>query len=48
MGVTGYRASNEAELDDAIARATATGGPALIDASIDRSNYPATMRAIRG
>jgi acetolactate synthase-1/2/3 large subunit len=48
MGVMGYRASNEAELDHAIARATATGGPALIDASIDRSNYPATMRAIRG
>jgi len=48
MGVAGLRARNEAELADAIARARATVGPSLIDMTIDRSNYPATFRAIRG
>jgi acetolactate synthase-1/2/3 large subunit len=48
MGVAGFAARNEAELADAIARATATDGPSLIDVAIDRSNYPATFRAIRG
>jgi acetolactate synthase-1/2/3 large subunit len=48
MGVAGYRARTEAELADAIGRATATEGPSLIDVTIDRSNYPATFRAIRG
>jgi acetolactate synthase-1/2/3 large subunit len=48
MGVAGYRARNEAELGEAIGRATATEGPSLVDMTIDRSNYPATFRAIRG
>jgi acetolactate synthase-1/2/3 large subunit len=48
MGVAGFRARNTAELADAIAGATATEGPSLIDMTIDRSNYPATFRAIRG
>jgi acetolactate synthase-1/2/3 large subunit len=48
MGVAGFRARNEAELAAAVAGATATEGPSLIDVTIDRSNYPATFRAIRG
>jgi len=48
MGVAGFTARNEAELADAIARARATEGPSLVDVTIDRSNYPATFRAIRG
>jgi acetolactate synthase-1/2/3 large subunit len=48
MGVAGFTARNEAELAGAIAGATATEGPSLVDVTIDRSNYPATFRAIRG
>jgi acetolactate synthase-1/2/3 large subunit len=48
MGVAGFRARNEAELGEAIGRARATEGPSLVDITIDRSNYPATFRAIRG
>jgi acetolactate synthase-1/2/3 large subunit len=48
MGVAGFTARNEAELAEAIARAKAIPGPSLVDLSIDRSNYPATFRAIRG
>jgi acetolactate synthase-1/2/3 large subunit len=48
MGVAGFRARNEVELGEAIGRAKATEGPSLVDMTIDRSNYPATFRAIRG
>jgi acetolactate synthase-1/2/3 large subunit len=47
MGVAGFRARTEGELAAAVAAATATAGPSLIDVTIDRSNYPATFRAIR-
>jgi acetolactate synthase-1/2/3 large subunit len=47
MGVAGFRARTEAGLAAAIGAATATAGPSLIDVTIDRSNYPATFRAIR-
>jgi acetolactate synthase-1/2/3 large subunit len=48
LGTAGFTAVNEAELVDAIERAKASSGPSVIDARIDRSNYPATFRAIRG
>ena len=48
LGVAAWAASNESELDIAIAAALHSGGPALIQATIDRSNYGATLRAVRG
>ena len=48
VGVAGWTASTEAELDRAIGQALAFGEPALIEAKIDRSNYGATLRAVRG
>ena len=44
----GWTARDEAELDRAIDAAIACNGPSLIEARIDRSNYGATLRAIRG
>jgi acetolactate synthase-1/2/3 large subunit len=48
LGVAAWTASNEAELDRAIGAALQRGGPALIQAKIDGSNYGATLRAVRG
>jgi acetolactate synthase-1/2/3 large subunit len=48
LGLAAFRASTRVELADALARARTSGAPALIDARIDRSNYAATLRAIRG
>jgi acetolactate synthase I/II/III large subunit len=48
MGVRPYLATNEDELVRALDSASAYEGPSLIDARIDRSNYGATLRAIRG
>jgi acetolactate synthase-1/2/3 large subunit len=48
MGVTAWTASTTDELASAIDEASAISGPALIEARIDRSNYGATLRAIRG
>jgi acetolactate synthase I/II/III large subunit len=48
FGVASWRASNDAELDRAIDDALECGGPSLIEATIDRSNYGATLRAVRG
>jgi acetolactate synthase-1/2/3 large subunit len=48
VGMPGWTARDEGELRRAIDCAVAHDGPTLIDAKIDRSNYGATLRAIRG
>ena len=48
VGLTALTASTKGELADALGRARRSGAPALIEARIDRSNYAATLRAIRG
>ena len=48
FGVPAWAAANDLELDRAIERALAASGPSLIEAKIDRSNYGATLRAVRG
>jgi len=48
VGMPGWAARDEAELDYAIDAAIACNGPSLVEARIDRSNYGATLRAIRG
>jgi len=48
FGVRSWVATTDAELDRAAIEALACDGPALIEAKIDRSNYGATLRAVRG
>ncbi len=48
LGLASFSASSAAELERAIDQAAGCSGPALIDAKIDRSNYGATLKAIRG
>jgi acetolactate synthase-1/2/3 large subunit len=48
FGVRSWVATTEAELDRAAGGALACEGPTLIEAKIDRSNYGATLRAVRG
>jgi acetolactate synthase-1/2/3 large subunit len=48
FGVRSFVATTEVELEQAITQARGVGGPALIEARIDRSNYAATLQAIRG
>jgi acetolactate synthase-1/2/3 large subunit len=48
VGVSAWAAGDETALDRAIGEAVAHAGPALIEARIDRSNYGATFRAVRG
>ena len=48
FGVAAWIARNDAELEHAIERALECSGPSLIEAKIDRSNYGATLRAVRG
>jgi len=48
FGVAGFVASTDDELAAAIDQAAACNGPSLIEATIDRSNYGAMLRAIRG
>jgi len=48
FGVTAFVAHDEAALDEALDQAIACSGPTLIEVRIDRSNYGATLRAIRG
>jgi acetolactate synthase-1/2/3 large subunit len=48
FGVRSWVATTETELDRAAAEALACDGPTLIEAKIDRSNYGATLRAVRG
>jgi acetolactate synthase-1/2/3 large subunit len=48
FGVRSWAVTTEAELDCAAGEALACDGPTLIEAKIDRSNYGATVRAVRG
>jgi acetolactate synthase-1/2/3 large subunit len=48
LGVAPFLATTDVELGDAIEQALACSGPSLIEATIDRSNYGATLRAVRG
>ena len=48
FGVTGFVADDEAGLERAIDSARSCAGPSLVEARIDRSNYGATLRAVRG
>jgi len=48
FGLQAWSASNESGLEHAIDAALQHRGPALIEARIDRSNYGATLRAVRG
>ena len=48
VGVRAWVATTEEELDRAAGEALACDGPTLIEAKIDRSNYGATIRAVRG
>jgi acetolactate synthase-1/2/3 large subunit len=48
FGVPAWSAGDERELDRAIDEALAVDGPAVIEAKIDRHNYGATLRAVRG
>jgi acetolactate synthase-1/2/3 large subunit len=48
FGAASWAAADEAELERTIERALTCEGPSLIEAKIDRSNYGATLRAVRG
>jgi len=48
FGVAAFAAADEAALDAALEQASARGGPSLIEARIDASNYGRTLRAVRG
>jgi acetolactate synthase-1/2/3 large subunit len=48
MGVTPYVAATDDDLRRAIDQARRCDGPSLIEARIDRSNYGAMLRAVRG
>ena len=48
FGVQPFVAATEDDLERALESAGACEGPSLIEAKIDRSNYGATLRAIRG
>lgn len=48
FGLTPFVATNENEFARALDSAGKCEGPSLIEAKIDRSNYGATLRAIRG
>jgi thiamine pyrophosphate-dependent acetolactate synthase large subunit-like protein len=48
FGMPSYAASTEEGFVQSLEAAARHEGPVLIEAKIDRSNYGATMRAIRG
>ena len=48
FGLTAWTASSVRELETAVTSAMDVDGPTLIEARIDRSNYAATLKAIRG
>ena len=48
VGLAAFRAETERELGGALERAMECGGPALVEARIDPSNYAATLKAVRG
>jgi acetolactate synthase-1/2/3 large subunit len=48
FGLAAFVARDQTEAADAIEQALDRSGPALIAARIDPSNYPATMKVVRG
>jgi len=48
FGLTAWTAASSRELETAVASALDVDGPTLIEARIERSNYAATLKAIRG
>jgi len=48
FGLTAWKAATAGDFEVALARAAEHRGPCLIEATIDASGYPATMKAIRG
>lgn len=48
MGGLGLRAADEAGYAEALDRALAAPGPALVDVRVDPGSYPAQIRALRG
>jgi acetolactate synthase-1/2/3 large subunit len=48
FGMAAHVATTDAELERALLEALERRGPSLIDARIDPSTYPDTLRAIRG
>ena len=48
FGMAAFTATDESELEAAIAQAAKESGPSLIEARIDRSNYARTLEIIRG
>jgi acetolactate synthase-1/2/3 large subunit len=48
FGMASWTAADEVSLEHAIGEAFHYGGASLIEAKIDRSNYAATLRAVRG
>ena len=48
FGLPAWRARSDDEMMRAMNESAATGGPALVEAVIDPSSYPETLRAVRG
>jgi len=48
FGVAAWRARNDDEMAQCLEGAAKADGPALIEAVIDPSSYPETLRAVRG
>jgi acetolactate synthase I/II/III large subunit len=48
FGLQAWRARDEGEYREAIARALAADGPTLVDVHVDPAGYPAQIRALRG
>jgi acetolactate synthase-1/2/3 large subunit len=48
MGLTAYEARTARELEQALAVALASGGPALVDVAVDPTPYETILRAVRG
>ena len=48
VGVSAWTAADEPALERAIGEARERSGPTLVEVKIDRSNYGATLRAVRG
>ena len=48
FGIPAWSARNDDEMARGLEAAAATQGPALVEAVVDASSYPATMKAVRG
>jgi acetolactate synthase-1/2/3 large subunit len=48
FGLTAWAVSDRVGLEQAVEQAAAAAGPVLIDARVDPSGYPATLKALRG